>query len=203
MDSSKNTLNKLKIFIMNTLALFISHTWQIIAIICVTALLVSLIVTPITVCISAGNRAAITSQSKKEVSDQDDDPFANIESWEEGAREFLSSCEVVRVEVQDIHVENYDSTSLLVFTDHISSFDNFFLSTTLLAYLFTTPPAGLKPLDYIYVYSPDCVLTLSHNEKSMIPRFYSMLTIDESCQQYEKIKKSYDKYYDSYKIDLT
>lgn len=192
-------MNKIKRFLRETMSLFKTHFWSIIAVIGVTAVFVFAVTAPVAYCVGTNNviNSALPFDQPGEPETPKENLFADIKSWEDSAEQILSSCEVGYASVSP----GVSGSSLSVFVTEVEDIDLFMLSASIYPSLIASPPSSLDRLNSVIIYFEDSSIFITLDESFSVPLARSSLLVDESSDSYQEIKTAYDTYFSPYKID--
>lgn len=189
----KLTFDKAKAFIADTLQLFKTHTWQVVAIMAVTAALTSLIVVPIA---SASKKAASVNVPAE--SSQDD----KIETWGDCAHKYLDdACHISSINFPN---DNDAFPMLRISVSSVGDFDRFMLGASILGDIMsglTDKYPYLSKVDAITISFCDSALMMTTRLVTILS-YASSLDIEEDNPQYADITKYYNKYLGIYDVGL-
>lgn len=192
-------MDKIKQFLRETMSLFKTHFWSIIAIICVTAVFVFVVTTPVAYCVGMNNviNSALHFDQPGEPETSKENLFADIKLWEDSAELILSSCAVGYTSV----FPGVSGPSLSVFVTEVEDIDLFMLSASVYPSLIASPPSSLDRLDSVIIYFEDASIFITLDDSFSVPIPRSSLLVDESAEGYQDVKQAYDKYFSTYSID--
>lgn len=192
-------MNKIKRFLRETMSLFKTHFWSIIAVICVTAVFVFAVTAPVAYCVGTNNviNSALHFDQPGELETSKEDPFADIESWEDSAEQILSSCEVGYASI----FPGVSGSSLSVFVTEVEDIDLFMLSASIYPSLIASPPSSLDKLGSVIIYFEDASIYITLDDSFSVPFPRSSLLADESTEGYQDVKQAYDKHFSTFSID--
>lgn len=192
-------MNIIKRFLRETMSLFKTHFWSIIAVICVTAVFVFAVTAPVAYCVGMNNviNTALHFDQPGEPETSKEDLFADIKSWEDSAEQVLSSCEVGYAYV----FPGASGPSLSVFVTEVEDIDLFMLTASIYPSLIASPPSSLDRLGSVIIYFEDASIFITLDDSFSVPIPRSSLLADESTEGYQDVKQAYDKYFSAYKID--
>lgn len=192
--------DKAKRFIGETFSLFASHTWQVLSIVLVTALLTTAVVAPLAQL--GGVKSALTgqySQSTDTVEEKSEEEeiaelYAGIETWEDYARFCLKyDSEVSYVKYYEDAGDGLGNT-LEVYVASVDSLESFMLEVNIMAHGMkgiNEDYLELPKIDGIFISFLDSTISLSAKRKPA-RGFCSVLSVEEDNPRYADIVKYYN-----------